>query len=502
MKRSRGLVLGLVCSCIVAFIPASSLAATPKPGTPCAKGTKVVTTPLAKFTCVKSGKKFVWKRQVIQRAVAPAPTPSPFAPSTPTECDPDPLVPSVFAEYQAEELRRKECPPPYRYVIQRVTTAPSTSTTPESQWLPVNQCKLERSSWFDIEQRNGQHIMPRMVFQVVPFVMDDIPTSTTPQQDWKYVFDWVEQSLESMSDVPADIEFRMPTSYIAVSGNLKEYGLGGNVGHGDPAYALQRQKLVRKILEVADPLIDFTGSNQVLFVAPSSSNFDVLGNQIVAGTTFTTAERTLGTVWVSSPFNGFNAKAWNARNPIGFIHELIHITNTSEDYYGDVSSGGKNLGSGKWSNASGARQDFFAWDRWTFGFMADSQIACINGQTSTTVWLRPTTATDKNTKLLMIPLSRTTAIVVESWRNSGFNYKIPVDRLGTLVYKLDVAAIDDKSQHGDGVNIICPTNRPCKSLPGLEDAALRPGDYVVAEGIKITVKESGDFGDVVSVERA
>ena len=33
------------------------------------------------------------------------------------------------------------------------------------------------------------------------------------------------------------------------------------------------------------------------------------------------------------------------------------------------------------------------------------------------------------------------------------------------------------------------------------DAALKPGDSVTTQGWKITVMESGDFGDVVKVEK-
>jgi hypothetical protein len=33
------------------------------------------------------------------------------------------------------------------------------------------------------------------------------------------------------------------------------------------------------------------------------------------------------------------------------------------------------------------------------------------------------------------------------------------------------------------------------------DAALKKGEYVTVSGVKITVMESGDFGDVVKVEK-
>jgi len=82
--RYRWVALVLV---VIAGAPLSSIAyASVKPGAQCSKLSATIVSGGYKFTCIKSGKKLIWGKQVIQPAT-PVITPisqSPMSPSTPT----------------------------------------------------------------------------------------------------------------------------------------------------------------------------------------------------------------------------------------------------------------------------------------------------------------------------------------------------------------------------------------------------------------------------------
>ena len=47
---------------------------------------------------------------------------------------------------------------------------------------------------------------------------------------------------------------------------------------------------------------------------------------------------------------------------------------------------------------------------------------------------------------------------------------------------------------------MCPFGEPC--IGGKPDAALKVGEFISVWGYKVTVIESGEFGDVVKVEKS
>jgi hypothetical protein len=116
----------------------------------------------------------------------------------------------------------------------------------------------------------------------------------------------------------------------------------------------------------------------------------------------------------------------------------------------------------------------------------------------TTHWLKPSTIKGGYEKLLMVPISGSDYLAVESIRPYGYSYKIPKCQQGALVY---VA-----SRYGQGWNektIHVPSTTPKKKCPGRgisPKGALVKGDSVSYGGVKITLVEAGDFGDVVRVE--
>lgn len=504
MRKALALLIAL------SLIPLSTASsATPSLGEKCNKLNKVRSVSEVELICKRSGKKLVWKIANPVPGVNPFnPDPRPAGPIFTTDCDPDPLVPKEWAEYQ-NNLGPFDCAPPYRYLVKELTDElPTINQTPRLDLLPVEQCKLERDDGWNYDLVRGNKLNPNTVVQIVPFATSDYPANSNPQQDWKMYIDFIVDSLTKMTDVKSNYQFRIAPKYFRINKNLTDYGLSGAVSHGDPIANPKRYELATDVLAVADNEIDFSDVNSIFFFSPTTVPRTVLANQIGWSKPLVTGEKTFHhSFYISSYINDFKSPYWNRREPFSFIHELMHIFNTAEDYYGDVNYGGQDVGAGNWGNMSGGRTDHLIWDKWNAKMISDEQVRCADKEKASTHWLKPSTISGVHEKMLMIPINRFEAIVVESIRASGFNYKIPSKQHGAIVYRVNTAQIDEKQIHGDGIYVLCPTNRSCSKNPDpnfrgfrLATAALKPGDFVDISGIRIRLLEAGDFGDVVFLQ--
>ena len=80
MKHKGGLAIAIL---LLLSLATPVQAATPKAGAKCTKAGATATAAGKKFTCVKSGKKLVWKKGVVIKKPSPVATPSPSATQTP-----------------------------------------------------------------------------------------------------------------------------------------------------------------------------------------------------------------------------------------------------------------------------------------------------------------------------------------------------------------------------------------------------------------------------------
>ncbi len=86
-------------------------------------------------------------------------------------------------------------------------------------------------------------------------------------------------------------------------------------------------------------------------------------------------------------------------------------------------------------------------------------------------------------------------------RSAGYKYKLPRENQGVLIYSVDVSI----TSHGEGTDVYRAQYKT-STKKGQEDvkydAPLKQGESAMIQGIKISVVESGDFGDVVNVSKA
>ena len=97
--------------------------------------------------------------------------------------------------------------------------------------------------------------------------------------------------------------------------------------------------------------------------------------------------------------------------------------------------------------------------------------------------------------MIVIPISKYKAIIVESRRNLGFDVNLGTANEGAIVYTVDTTIPYRKST----MKIVpSPT---AKDATWRRDAALKLNEAVTIWGYKITNIETGDYGDVVKVEK-
>jgi hypothetical protein len=125
-------------------------------------------------------------------------------------------------------------------------------------------------------------------------------------------------------------------------------------------------------------------------------------------------------------------------------------------------------------------------------------VQCKSDLTTSTHWIAPSTVQTTESKAVVIPISPTKVVAIESLRPGGLFYKHPVQSQGVIAYEIDLT----KSEHGYGMKLSLPIGRTIeRSELFMASAPLKQGESTLNNGYKITVVESGSFGDVVKVER-
>jgi M6 family metalloprotease-like protein len=350
-----------------------------------------------------------------------------------------------------------------------------------------------RNDWRELRK----YPSPKTVIQLLPIsALDTAPVLNTPKEDYGKYLEFIKNWIEYSSDHGSNVEVRIPQKYIELKKNLGDYKIFHTNNHDNPEHV----RLNKDVVSATDSLIDFSGVN-IVFVVPTAGSKSTILQQGALGPMIT-AEGTIGVT--SSQFADQmtepNLSPYsNLGGPFWWLHELFHAGFGLDDHYGDTKQNiNSEYGMGWWSMMTPWGGDLTSYEKWLLGFINDSQVQCVTEVTSSTHWIAPSTVKTNQSKSVMIPISSTKMLVVDSIRPAGLFYKIPHKSLGVLVYEIDLM----KDTHGMGMKLVLPTSRDIESNPFfLSGATLKLGESVLSHGIKITVTESGTFGDVVKVEK-
>lgn len=339
---------------------------------------------------------------------------------------------------------------------------------------------------------------PGKTIQIIPIYSSDAPKSgKTPYQEYKYYIDATRQYFNYINDGPTPLNVIVPDEYILFPKPLAPYG----VQHGkDDALS---KEFIQAAITAVDPVIDFSKSDFRLFVVPAGTPSSVISEQGFPGGM--SAEGMVRHVAIAQPANFKIAENNRVQGGLAslamYFHEFYHPGINLGDNHGSNSRFyDAERGMGQFGLMSSGNGDLLAWQKWFLGFMQDSQIRCADPNAISTSWIAPSSVKTKMSKMLVVPISKTKALVVESMRAKGLSYRYPSSSLGALVYEIDMS----DTRHEYGYLVLYPDNRrPQQNAKyPMHDAPLKLGESLTYEGVKITNVEWGEFGDVIKVEPA
>lgn len=149
-------------------------------------------------------------------------------------------------------------------------------------------------------------------------------------------------------------------------------------------------------------------------------------------------------------------------------------------------------------NQNGPYRDLSGWLRFLVGWLDDKQVYCLetNAFTTNEISLVPLNDSKEGIKVVVIPTSAESAIVIESRRPS--KYACPIENLpgGVLVTTYD-ARLGNQSYF---LKAHYPSNREpsirCEVGSVIPDVLLHTGDSVQVGDLRISVISSGTFDQI------
>jgi len=281
------------------------------------------------------------------------------------------------------------------------------------------------------------------------------------------------------------VKVNIPEKYIQMPKPLSEYK--DIQIHGQPTPA--KSIFWSDAISASDPYIDFSDVTvSIIFPTPNTPIDKFSSNPDGGGMS---NEGRVAHILSLPPLNTDipNSNS-NFSTPNMMIHELTHAGLDMGDYES----------TGIWSHVGAGKFDYLGWDKFIAGFMSDQQVYCVDPNQTSTRLIFPSAAKGPYKKLVVVPISASKVLVVESIRSAGYKYKLPKEFQGALVYTVDVSV----TAHGQGTYILRGNRRTDKVLRNDEwliDAPLHEGESLISENLKITILESGKFGDVIKVEK-
>ncbi|MBU3643331.1 MAG: hypothetical protein FGM48_05325 [Candidatus Nanopelagicaceae bacterium] len=333
------------------------------------------------------------------------------------------------------------------------------------------------------------------IIQFVTIDFPDLQGKRSPKEDLKSVTDFLGKYWKAQTTNGTELDFRIPNSFIRMPKNVVDYELNVDFFSGKWKSTTSFD-YVRAAIKEADPQIDFSQADVMVIAVPSEvtrqqiAAFVAESSEKARGQGFDTAEKRIyNTLIMAGPVSTPDFELLNWAHELGHNFGLTDIRNTLNVAAQDSSD----LGIYDLMNSMLA-PELLAWNRFIIGVLNDDQVRCVTSG-STTHLIKPVEMNTKENKLVVIPTGKYQAIAIESRRAIGFDATLGTLSEGVIVYTIDTTIPYNLS--------------PMKLVPRVgstdsvwrRDAALKVGDAVTTQGWRITVIESGDYGDVVKVEK-
>ena len=421
MRIKGSIAKGLLIALALALMPIAATSAQKiTPGSTCKVLKQKVTSQNKVYTCIKSGKKFIWNKGVI--VVKPTPTPTP----TPTAIGDPPGA-----------IGGTPTPTPTPTPAKDISNSP---TITDSKLLSSSDiCKIG-----DLSPRSDtSNGFPRPAgtfngsskakILLLPVSFSDQVFGDVDLANIRKTLDEVEKFYRETSYGKFTLTFEIPEKkyWISLGGTADSYGLV-NIRPQQ-----NNSALVEQILLGTNPELDFSKYDGVILETKLYAASG--GGQGFPSMEFKTANGYAKRV-------SFEFGSGGGRYDV-IAHELGHTLFNLEDLYVFLNSNRPTVPdpspAGPWDMMSNSASNFFGWSKYLNGWLDDSEINCVTNQTSTTHYLTEIDTLNSKKKLLLIQTDPGVVIAVEV--RADKKCRDATRCLGLLIY-----TVDTKINHGDG----------------------------------------------------
>ena len=288
---------------------------------------------------------------------------------------------------------------------------------------------------------------------------------------------------EFTSNKSLSFNWQYPKRWLRMSKPVPGYALV----KGDPATVLP---MAQEIVSLADPLIDFTNSDFVFVLFPRTIRGlnDGIG---MANWQVNSAEGPVKNLFGGAEyFYNNNYELWSF-----WIHEWGHPMGLAGH------SPRSNLSI--MDNQNGSSVTLNVWDTFFAGWMGSDELYCMPSTQSTLeTQLIPLERLQHGMRGVIVPISTTEALVVESHRAEGWGSKLGAGTYGLLVYYIDTTKDTDRSGEQQGIvkeawsKYVTPTTDTSPDPSNALNKLLLQGDTVTYKGITVTLTKTGDVDTV------
>ena len=327
-----------------------------------------------------------------------------------------------------------------------------------------------------------------VIATVVMVDFPDAPASMTPTD----AFARISQSADvfnEMSYGKLSYTFKPQLKWYRMSKKSTDYVAGGWT-------FIKHREYITEAAKLADVDIDFSKTDSLIILAnPDSTG---IGNSGPAFAAIRKNGITLDGKYISNgATSAYDLNNWKS---IWLNHEVTHTLGLVDLYASTQSNSANRYDNLRYtgefsymgfSSYESNAPSLFAFERWNLGWINDSQIKCLKDAKSTEL-ISPV-QTSSGVKAVVIPISRTKAVVIESRRAIGIDKNIA--KSGALVY-----VVDSSIQSGQGPVRVFPSN--VSSDPRYLKAPRALGESVTTEGVTIKVTKSDDSGDTVEITKS
>ncbi len=465
MKKRLLIVLSL--SLIIGFHNAPLNAAPAKAGAKCTKVGATSTVAGKKFTCIKSGAKLVWNKGVVIKSAAKPIVPiAPLEPVTPVT----PVVPVTPITTYAGKVSDLSA---YRNVAE-------CKLINESRNQDVNQSHAPRT-WNLVDTKRTVRVL---IYSVdFPDLVSNFPEAP----NFGGMINQIETFYKAQSNDSLKFSWTVSPKVARMAKTVKSYGVGAR-GSGNTWNLYNDMHDLALKTYKREEFDFFIGS------APTTT----LREDIAVSPAFGASDKNR---WPGTFLGGdywSNGSSWTIP-----AHEFGHSGLGLADLYNyDAAMLGqsgfaqqfKYMGVYDLMNwAGGAGLELTSWNRWIGNLISDKQMLCLPDEPTVTL-LKPIQQLNDEVKGLVIPLSKSSAIVIENRAALGFDKDLREGARGVITYLVDTSI-------ASGYGPMQIIRRSSSTDVWFSDNALKVGDELAYKGYSIKVLGSSDKDMYVEVKK-